>query len=270
MEWVKEFIRMYFSGDIEKAYRYKHINIPKGLYKYQPFEEQRISTLIDKKLWFTIPKEMNDPFDSRGMYWDSEEIERFLREKISDNKIREFSSIDDIVNGGISSLRDNIKITCFSEELFSMPMWSHYANNHTGFCIEYNFANLDCNQNLTRNLFPVAYESQRYDITNLFKKTFNETYDNRIKLLFFLMNIKHKSWLYEKEWRIIRTRLPEEINFTSGLEECPLKPTAIYLGVNFDKEKIPKIKDRLSKVNVPIYKLKTNNSQFFDMRLEEV
>jgi hypothetical protein len=57
------------------------------------------------------------------------------------------------------------------------------------------------------------------------------------------MNLKHSSWSYEKEWRIIKMRLPEEKEFTSGLEYCPLKPTAIYLGVNFDKNEVHSVKE---------------------------
>jgi hypothetical protein len=85
---------------------------------------------------------MNDPFDSRGVCWNTDEIEDFLKTRVPKDKIKEFGSIDGIVEGAIASLRNNIKITCFSEELFSMPMWSHYANNHKGFCIEYDFTRL--------------------------------------------------------------------------------------------------------------------------------
>lgn len=270
MDWVKEFIQLYFNGRIEEAYKHKYNNIPNKLYKYQPFEENRIDTIINNNLWFTVPKDMNDPFDSRGMCWNSKQINSFLKSTISEDKIKEFNSTDSIIDGSISSLRDNIKITCFSEELFSMPMWSHYANNHKGFCVEYDFTCLDWDNDLIQYLFPVAYETQRYDITNLFQMSFNENYDNRIKLLFFLMNIKHKSWSYENEWRIIRTRLPWEKTFTSGLEDCPVKPTAIYLGVNFDKDKVAVIKEKNKGAKIPMYILKTSNSQFFDMSLDQI
>lgn len=105
-------------------------------------------------------------------------------------------------------MRDNIRITCFSEELYSMPMWAHYDRNHTGFCIEHYFSSLDYNNDLTKYLFPIGYDTRRYNITNQFKMALSDKYDMRIKLLFFLMNLKHISWSYEKEWRIINTREP--------------------------------------------------------------
>jgi len=270
MEWFKEFLRLYFRVGIEEAYKFKYRNIPSKLYKYQPYKENRISAIINKKLWFSMPKDMNDPFDCRGVCWNTDEIENFLKTRVHKDKIKEFDSIDSIVEGAIASLRNNIKISCFSEELFSMPMWSHYADNHTGFCIEYDFTRLSYENDLTKYLFPVGYDSRRYDITNLFKKTFNEPYDPRVILLCFLMNLKHSSWSYEKEWRIIKMRLPEEKEFTSGLEDCPLKPTAIYLGVNFDKNEVHSVKEKLKSLDIPIYVLKVSNSEFFEMDLESI
>lgn len=267
ISWFEKFYDLYFTGDYEGAYQCKHTNIPSKLYKFQPFEERRVSTVLNKKLWFTPPKDMNDPFDSRGVYWDNQEVEEFLRSLLSEEKFKQYNSIDDIVNGSISSMRDNIRITCFSKELYSMPMWAHYANNHTGFCIEYDFSSLNYDNNITKNLFPVGYETNRYNITNLFKMSLSDKYDMRIKLLFFLMNIKHSSWSYEKEWRIISIRksILDEEAFKGGLEDCSINPTAIYLGINFDENNIDYINDVFSGTNIPIYKLKTHNSQFFDL-----
>lgn len=270
MEWFKEFLRLYFRVGIEEAYKFKYRNIPSKLYKYQPYKENRISAIINKKLRFSMPKDMNDPFDCRGVCWNTDEIENFLKTRVHKDKIKEFDSIDSIVEGAIASLRNNIKISCFSEELFSMPMWSHYADNHTGFCIEYDFTRLSYENDLTKYLFPVGYDSRRYDITNLFKKTFNEPYDPRVILLCFLMNLKHSSWSYEKEWRIIKMRLPEEKEFKSGLEDCPIKPTAIYLGINFDKNEVHSVKEKLKSLDIPIYVLKVSNSEFFEMDLESI
>ncbi|WP_051280270.1 DUF2971 domain-containing protein [Anaerovorax odorimutans] len=270
IEWFKRFVDLYFNGDYKCAYQLKYNNIPSKLYKFQPFEENRVSMVLNNKLWFSLPKDMNDPFDSRGVYWDFQEIEDFLKSYLSEEKIKQYDSINDIVNGSISSMRDNIKITCFSEELYSMPMWAHYAKNHTGFCVEYDFTILDYDNTLVKGLFPVGYETKRYNITNLFKMAFSSKYDMRIKLLFFLMNLKHSSWSYEKEWRIISTRETDQEPFIAGLDNCPVKPIAIYLGINFDKSKINDVKDKFENINIPIYKLRTSNSKFFDLELHEL
>lgn len=38
-----------------------------------------------------------------------------------------------------NELRDAVRVVCLSETYDSMLMWSHYARNHTGYCIEYEF-----------------------------------------------------------------------------------------------------------------------------------
>lgn len=47
-------------------------------------------------------------------------------------------------------------------------MWSHYANKHTGFCVEYDISLLDNFYKL--NLFPVLYSNNRPEQTELSKK----------------------------------------------------------------------------------------------------
>ena len=37
--------------------------------------------------------------------------------------------------------KETLRISCFSSRLDSIVMWSHYASNHTGYCVEYNLKN---------------------------------------------------------------------------------------------------------------------------------
>ena len=39
----------------------------------------------------------------------------------------------------MDELKDAVRVVCLSETYDSMLMWSHYARNHTGYCIEYEF-----------------------------------------------------------------------------------------------------------------------------------
>src|SRR5690554_7926286 len=110
MEWFEEFLRLYFRLGIDEAYKFKYKNIPSKLYKYQPYKENRISAIINKKLWFSMPKDMNDPLDCRGVCWNTDEIENFLKTRVHKDKIKKFDSIDSIAEGAIASLRNNINI----------------------------------------------------------------------------------------------------------------------------------------------------------------
>ena len=44
-------------------------------------------------------------------------------------------------------------------------MWSHYAKDHTGFCIEYDIGKLATQCSLRRGVFPVVYSSRFFDLT---------------------------------------------------------------------------------------------------------
>lgn len=60
--------------------------------------------------------------------------------------------------------QQRIFVSCFSEKDDSMLMWSHYARNHTGMCIEYDFAALDFKNKLVWDLHPVKYIYDLLDI----------------------------------------------------------------------------------------------------------
>ena len=61
-----------------------------------------------------------------------------------------------------NELRDAVRVVCLSEVYDSMLMWGHYAMNHTGYCIEYEFEKDDI---CYSNLHPVEYTKDRYTIS---------------------------------------------------------------------------------------------------------
>ena len=58
----------------------------------------------------------------------------------------------------IDDLRKGLAVVCFTEDVKSILMWSHYANNHRGFCIEYKLAQTD----LSKQIRKVIYSSERH------------------------------------------------------------------------------------------------------------
>ena len=56
-------------------------------------------------------------------------------------------------------------ISCFSETIESVTMWSHYANYHKGFALEYNLRDTLLNSIPNVGIFPVIYDNKRYDGT---------------------------------------------------------------------------------------------------------
>ena len=138
-------------------------------------------------------------------------------------------------------------IACFSEDVKSMLMWSHYANDHKGFALEYDFSlsidNLIDNP-LGKWLFPVIYSDERYDATSLITWAFLEKLglDCGIQDVYGIAKMalyKSKVWEYEKEWRIIDLSMNDiEKPIATTIVR---RPMGIYYGTRIEDEKLEKL-----------------------------
>lgn len=102
---------------------------------------------------------------------------------------------------------NSFRIACFAETPYSMLMWSHYARNHQGFCIEYETPDYsDDNADLYHNLFPVIYTDTRTDLTNLslsWKSKGSLSNEDLWDLYKYGLLCKSLDWKYQNEWRLI-------------------------------------------------------------------
>lgn len=196
------------------------------LFKYYTVNKKSISSFVNKFVWYSAPNDFNDPFDTALI--DSD----FLR----------------------SINFNNEKIFCLTGTHDNFLMWSHYADSHRGFCIEFTdftdeeldrlkyqgiFPKDAPNEKLTiiRNAKPVEYKSTKEieEYTkqipleeNGFRKYYEEMEsDDRKKELIDKIHhssfIKHMDWSYEKEYRII--------NIVKNIVHPPGNVTAVYFGL---------------------------------------
>lgn len=77
-------------------------------------------------------------------------------------------------------------ISCFLTSNTNRLMWSHYANNHSGICLEFEI------DNILENLHP-CYYTDSFPEMNWKSNNIN------------LSLIKEKAWEYEAEWRLVKT-----------------------------------------------------------------
>ena len=138
-------------------------------------------------------------------------------------------------------------VACFSEDVQSILMWSHYADSHRGFALEYDFRPTLLRPLPHIGLYPVIYSEDRFDaspfllwglFTILGIKTNNPDGIASIKAALY----KSKMWEYEKEWRMIDPG-PHDIQ-NPAPTEIEYRPVAIYYGQNIS----PKDKARLHKI----------------------
>ena len=157
---------------------------------------------------------------------------------------------------------DLFKITCFSEHNDSNLMWSHYANKHYGFCLEYDFtATLTTPRYkdlLTAQLLllPVEYSNKRpllsdtllsYSTFMYYKKHKSVPTPDLSKLILSLLR-KGENWGYEKEWRII------DFMSKDNFMKLP-PPRKIFLGVNIEDSTKCRLLDIATKKKIPVYQM---------------
>ncbi|MGA3372853.1 MAG: DUF2971 domain-containing protein [Terracidiphilus sp.] len=131
------------------------------------------------------------------------------------------------IDATLNLVRRNAKVCSFSAISDSILMWSHYADNHRGFCVEYDLDPLVPNHPFRRNLYPVIYSPDLYDLTPWLKSLVDSDLQqfNSIHPLLALIH-KFDGWGYEQEWRLALV-LPTLI------EDHDLKvprPIRIFLG----------------------------------------
>ncbi|QRR07820.1 DUF2971 domain-containing protein [Burkholderia sp. MS455] len=157
---------------------------------------------------------------------------------------------------GANRMKDGFKVCSFSERVDSTLMWSHYANYHKGFCIEYDIKSVRPDDYVSRFMYPVIYSEHPFDATpNMLqagKDGFNNLYLNLAGL------IKSMDWGYEKEWRLI---------FANGVLDkaqpwkMPL-PKAVYIGSHISPDDQTRLTDICMSKGISILKMHHSRGAF--------
>ena len=202
-----------------------------------------------------------------SVFPNAENLFNLLKNMSRDNIIlisnQIINSISGNIDDGLKNITDHVqrmtKFACFTEKIYSDMMWGHYANNATGFALEYKFDNNvityknagDQRYTIWGNLFPILYDNQRMDTTAyaiyLFQVYFLKNVmqingfphtDQFVNMIlpcpdeFMVTKLaikKSNDWKPEKEWRMFYTTN----NSLGASEECSRvihKPSAVYLG----------------------------------------
>ncbi|WP_019844530.1 DUF2971 domain-containing protein [Dickeya zeae] len=97
---------------------------------------------------------------------------------------------------------------------FDCPlMWSHYADQHKGFCIGY-----DVSENDSSDIYPVDYKGKRFIRTQqvhdmLFGSDDNVINTAKKEIDRVILLSKSPSWKYENEYRVINKKGLQDSNF---------------------------------------------------------
>lgn len=209
---------------------------------------------------FEIIKRSRSPFgkmtDIAGKAFRVKKHELNVLKKIFRNVTQEL--VLEPINEMSKLFQKSCLVCSFSEVVDSIPMWSHYAEKHSGFCIEYDLTKVPLKNILIRCLHPVIYTDSRFDICKYLISAIKSK--NNFNPFIGTISSLHKSpvWSYEKEWRLVEVYQPYDKSKNIGM----IKPTAIYLGEKI----IPKNEERLIKIakkkEIKVYKMETVTSEY--------
>jgi len=209
---------------------------PTHLYRYQSLTAHSLASLLNDTVWLSTPTTFNDPFDcaitlSRAKLKDSIDLaiaDIAIRNNTSKEKIFNHDTVTDQDAEAYERLRTSLKnsmqkigVLCFSAAPAEILMWSHYANNHKGFCVEYDFSEGSHLRNIAR---PVCYSENipELSLANLSQRAES----NFLDVCIFT---KAKQWQYEQEWRVIMSEGGRSF-------QAPAKITSIIFGARMPTE----------------------------------
>lgn len=236
--------------------------IPKRLYKYRPFKTDTVIELERNVVYYADPKDFNDPLDCspvvhvdinvpelerlcfkmlvqvRGPKADQQAAKVAAGRRI--DKMRYDSTEPDWDGGPVDvesvlrrylarDIQECLERLMRRKGVFSLAqkwncplMWSHYAEQHKGICIEYDTSQLEFGT-------PCAI-----DYSGIRDIKASDLYDWQVKRLTTARDRVHNSyfyrkarqWGYEKEWRHVRD--------SNGVDASPYLMSAINFGLRCD------------------------------------
>lgn len=175
-----------------------------SLYKYRSLQGDAFKytqdIFINRRLYLPSIPEFNDPNEG-------------IAEILVENEYKAWANQIEERN------RKEMRLYSFSEDYKNSLMWSHYANNQAGICIEFNLKNYHSDsRSVLRKVEYLEAPKQfaHQEMANYFD---------------FFMH-KKNDWSYEKEWRIIADK--ETMYITLANDSI----SAVYLGPRISKENV--------------------------------
>lgn len=194
---------------------------------------------LSKEVRHILPTEMTEAL--KVALFSIEDIKE-LEGRIDETRKRMISLIETYFPILSETSKRYSTIACFCECIESVLMWSHYADSHKGFALEYDFRPTLEQPIKNVALLPVVYSEERFDISDYIAWGFLRILGIQAKMPDILASFKNalwKSdiWAYEKEWRMIDST-PRDITDEKA-SAIPYKPVAIYYGrhMNGDDKK---------------------------------
>lgn len=216
-----------------------------SVFKYRGGNFERdLKSLKEDYFWAPTLENLNDPYE--GMYKkDSLNNQIILLDDALKKINKSFKNNIDTFLNFISSRG----IYSLSRTQYNSILWSHYADSHRGFCVEYDLNKLLKLDKKTYEVIEVDYVSVMPEL-NLSDLITSEM--NIALILKKMIGTKSKEWGYEQEVRIITSVIEKQFYDFRALK-------CIYFGCNMnEKEKLIIMKT-----------LKGRGIKYYDMKMTQ-
>jgi hypothetical protein len=244
---LRRYLDLLFSIGFEESDNYKNTLLPNKLYKYFPLDDNSESdhnlrlfrSILKEELWLSSHRNFKDLLEFKSLYINKDNMNANNYDANIIEKVERFYELT----------KSTVLVSCFTKKYDNMAMWSHYSNEHRGYCVEYEILN-------KRNFYPVIYKFDPQDAHQMLvlmidtfreiirqeKNTeLNENYKvlenlqmTIISLLYLNYSTKKTEWDYEEEVRIIYSEeKPLEVNgMLYDYSKLRIDPKRIILGYN--------------------------------------
>lgn len=247
------------------------------LYKYREFSARTLSMLRNDEIYYSASNLFNDPFDCRGRKdFEFADDNQFLEKMSGIEAVRQSISIAEageylrkvIADGGReaylakeSALFQKLVLQSFgvcslSEINDDILMWSHYADGHKGFCLEFSRVP----ENIFEYAQPVKYpDSDEFPYVDYW----NVQKDELIEDIIQIVTTKSRHWSYEKEWRAIDRPSSSDESYKGHVEKLPEDTlSGIIFGVEMPNNDRETIKSIVAGKDVNLYEARIVKNMF--------
>lgn len=145
--------------------------------------------------------------------WPADKITKELKRSFtSDSELNDVAAKNMVkLTAAIHAKRDGMGILPLSRTPRSILMWSHYADQHRGICVEFSIP-------VSASLLQVLYSQ------NAPRFTLHDILVKRNAEILALFTTKHQHWRYEQEYRVI-------LDQGDILHDVPGPITAVVFGL---------------------------------------
>ena len=273
---VLDFHNAYINGDDKKLDWLWCHETPKSLIKFSHGKYNSdgsnyfLEGIQGSTLWLSSPRCFNDPFDSVinfDYYAETLKLSKEILDKWVGNdsaeRILQSEKGGELLERCIERIRlefeenhrvieKSIYSACFSEfeNLYSLRMWGHYADNHSGVCAEYDFKAV--NDACEFGCIPIRYTNSYEYLINA--RNMSESVRNFLKLY-----TKATEWEHEKEWRVSKQLSGGE---KIGVSIPFVFPRKVYLGCRVKEKLKSDVMAFCADRDIEIYQMKLKPGSF--------